>query len=86
METEDLLEQQLLDVLAANLRVARAARGLKQEDMADLVGLNRNYLGGIERGERNITLGSLAKLAHALGYAPHELLRPHDFAGESKNL
>ncbi|WP_106282576.1 helix-turn-helix transcriptional regulator [Paraburkholderia sp. BL25I1N1] len=64
-------------VLAANLRSARAYRGLKQEQLGALVGLHRTYIGGLERGERNASIETLAKLAVALGCEVHELMDPN---------
>jgi transcriptional regulator with XRE-family HTH domain len=59
--------------LAANLRKMRLERNLSQEALADLAGIHRNYLGGIERCERNVGLDNLHKLATALGVAVAEL-------------
>jgi transcriptional regulator with XRE-family HTH domain len=64
------------DVLATNVRRLRKAKGLSQEALADLAGIHRNYLGGIERRERNVGLDNLGKLAKALGVPLDELLRP----------
>lgn len=60
--------------LARNLRKLRADRSLSQEALADLAGVHRNYLGGIERGERNVGIDNLEKLAGALDISLAELL------------
>lgn len=64
----------LLENLARNLRHQRAARGISQEQFAEMCGLHRTYIGGIERCERNITLETLEKLALALEIDPVGLL------------
>lgn len=56
----------------------RKARGLSQEKLAELAGLHRNYVGGIERGERNVALLNIVQLAKALGVSPSELLKGID--------
>jgi len=48
---------------------------LSQEAFADLCGLDRTYLGGIERGERNVALVNLEKIAKALNLSISELFR-----------
>lgn len=65
----------LQKVVGRNLRAYRKKKGLSQEDFADFVGVHRTYMGGLERGERNLTLQSLEKLAEALGVDVRELLR-----------
>jgi len=57
------------------LRSRRAKLGVSQEEFADLCGLDRTYGGGIERGERNVALVNLEKLARALKISLSELFR-----------
>ena len=56
----------------------RKARNLSQEQLAELAGLHRNYIGGIERGERNVALINIVRLAKALGVSPSELFKGID--------
>ena len=60
------MEVDLQKVVGRNLRRYRKERGLSQEKFADLVGVHRTYMGGLERGERNLTLRSVEKIAEAL--------------------
>ena len=64
----------LQKVVGRNLRAYRMERGLSQEDFAEVVGVHRTYMGGLERGERNLTLQSLERLAEELGIPVRELL------------
>jgi transcriptional regulator with XRE-family HTH domain len=61
-----------------NLRAHRQAKGLSQEAFADVVGVHRTYMGGLERGERNLTLKSVEKIAERINVDPLELLRATD--------
>ena len=54
------------------LRELRTARGLSQEGLALACDLDRTYIGGIERGERNVGLVNIQKIAEALGTSPRE--------------
>ncbi len=56
------------------VRERRTSLGLSQEELADLAGLHRTYVGSIERGERNPSLLNIARLAHALRVKPSELM------------
>ncbi len=56
------------------VRELRRAKGLSQEELAFRAGIHQNYLGGVERGERNPALDNIAGIAKALGVTPGELL------------
>jgi transcriptional regulator with XRE-family HTH domain len=68
------VEGDLQQRLGRNLRARRLARGLSQEAFADLLGIHRTYIGGLERGERNVTLRTVERLADRLGDSASELL------------
>ncbi|MCL2504439.1 MAG: helix-turn-helix domain-containing protein [Coriobacteriia bacterium] len=57
-----------------HLRSLRAERGLSQEELANLAGLDRTYISSCEAGRRNVTLRTLIRLAKALGITPEEML------------
>lgn len=56
------------------VRKARMGQGISQEGLADLAGLHRTYVGDVERGERNISLVNMSKLAQALHMKLSELV------------
>lgn len=66
------VDKELL-ALGREVRRLRKERGLSQEALADLAGLHTNYVGGIERGERNVGVRALFRLARGLGVEPGEL-------------
>jgi transcriptional regulator with XRE-family HTH domain len=53
----------------------RNATGLSQEALADAAGIDRSHMGKIERGERNVTMLNIARIAAALDTKPSEVLR-----------
>ena len=69
MEKKTLLKQ-----FGLNVRHSRQASGLSQEELAERCGLHRTYIGGIERGERNITLINILKIAKSLNIDARELM------------
>jgi transcriptional regulator with XRE-family HTH domain len=60
--------------LGRAIRKLRLDQGISQEGLAARSGLHRTYVGGIERGERNVSFGNLLKLAAALGVPLSELV------------
>ena len=71
------MEQNKDDILRTfgnKIRVFRIKEGFSQEELGDRAGLDRSYIGGVERGERNISLINIFKLAKGLGLAPKRLL------------
>lgn len=70
------MEGDLQRTVGRSLRAYREARGLSQEAFADVVGVHRTYMGGVERGERNLTLKSLERLAARIDIDPLVLLDP----------
>jgi transcriptional regulator with XRE-family HTH domain len=69
------VDGKLQRTLGRNVRRIREERGFSQEAFADLIGWHRTYVGGIERGERNLTLKAVERIADRLGIDPMELLR-----------
>jgi transcriptional regulator with XRE-family HTH domain len=75
-----MLDKQL-HRFGTRVREERERLGISQEELANRAGLHRTYLSGIERGERNLGLINLLRLARALGVAPAALLRDFDGSG-----
>jgi transcriptional regulator with XRE-family HTH domain len=70
------MEGDLQRTVGHNLRAYRKARGISQEAFADVLGVHRTYMGAIERGERNLSLKSVEKIAAKIELEPLALLRP----------
>ena len=64
--------------LGNKIRELRKAKGFSQEAFADEAGLDRTYVGGVERGERNIAVLNLIRIAAALNIEVGELFPPLD--------
>jgi len=68
LETTDLHKQ-----FGQRIQELRKERGLTQEDLAGEVGVDRSYMGFLERGEKNATLDKIGKIAKALHIKLKEL-------------
>lgn len=71
-----------LQRFGARVRAERERLGISQEELADRAGLHRTYLGGVERGERNLGLLNVIRIARALGVPVPVLFS--DFTGRPK--
>lgn len=83
MATYDEQLQARLHALGQRVREARTRLGVSQEELAHRAGLHRTYVGSVERGERNISVGSLFTLADVLEVRATTLL-PSDFEREPR--
>ncbi|MEQ7049910.1 helix-turn-helix transcriptional regulator [Paenibacillaceae sp. P-4] len=72
--------------VGSRIRSLRMAQGLTQEQLGELVDLPQPYVGGIERGERNITLETLQKIINALKVSPEELFLNYQDNGSSNEF
>jgi subunit S of type I restriction-modification system len=63
-----------LHILGANIRAYRLRAGLSQEALAEKANLHRTYVGAIERGDRNVSLKNIERLANALNIETYKLL------------
>jgi transcriptional regulator with XRE-family HTH domain len=68
------VQGELQKVFGRNLRAYRKAEGASQEAFATRLGVHRTYLGGVERGERNLTLKSVERIAGVIDVHPVSLL------------
>jgi transcriptional regulator with XRE-family HTH domain len=65
---------QAREIFSSNLRWHRLDKSLTQEQLAEKSGLHPNYVGSVERGERNVSIDNMQKLSEALGVDLPELL------------
>ena len=68
------MEGDLQRAVGTNLRLHRTLLGISQERVAEVLQVHRTYIGQIERGERNLTLRSIERLASELDVDPLTLL------------
>jgi transcriptional regulator with XRE-family HTH domain len=69
----DSFSRKIYRTLGAKVRAKRRKLHLSQEELAEMAELTRNYIGDIERGEKKVTIETLAKIAKALGCRVREL-------------
>lgn len=65
----------LVTVFATNVRRRRLELGLSQEELAERAGIHRTYVGMLERGEKNVTIYNIERIAAALNVSPASLLQ-----------
>ncbi|PLR44786.1 XRE family transcriptional regulator [Chimaeribacter arupi] len=70
---------EIKEILAENVRIYRSVNKLSQEQLAEISGLHRTYIGSVERKERNVTLSTLICLAKALNTSVPSLLTKQEF-------
>jgi transcriptional regulator with XRE-family HTH domain len=71
--------------LSTNLKRLREARGYTQKELANLCGLNKTYIGNVERATINITLANLEAIANGLDCTAEDLLRRPSSGGASRD-
>jgi transcriptional regulator with XRE-family HTH domain len=64
-----------LELFGRRVRAERERLGVSQEELANRARIHRTYIGGVERGERNVGLLNILRLARALGVEPSELFK-----------
>jgi len=69
-----MADQLLLKKFGSRIRQLRTERGLSQEELAELTGFHRTYIGMVERGERNLSLSNIGVFAKTLEMSISELL------------
>ena len=75
--TENESSSQYLLLLGAAVRQERKARGFSQEGFADHVHMDRSYMGGVERGERNLSFSNIMRILEGLEMEPGAFFSTH---------
>lgn len=73
------------ELFGNRVRQLRKSRGWSQENFAHRVGLDRSYMGGVERGERNVSLENICLIAKALAVPAADLFLGWDASTESND-
>ncbi|TFW13334.1 XRE family transcriptional regulator [Massilia arenosa] len=74
MEIDPKWRKAIRQAFGDRVREVRHAKGLSQEELALRAGVDRSYLGQVERGERNLTLENIYRIAEGLGVPPGGLI------------
>lgn len=74
-DTINAMNTEYQQIFGKRVRELRKEHGLSQVELAAKVGIDRSYMGFLERGERNPSLEVIASIAEALGVTPDELLK-----------
>jgi len=75
---KNIAKQRILIVFGSSVRKHRKAKGYSQEAFADICDIDRSYMGGVERGERNLTLLNIERIIAALEIKPSEFFKALD--------
>lgn len=75
---DDSIDREKLQSLGKRIKKMRGERSLSQEELAELAGVHRTYVGMIERGEKNVTVFSAQKISAALGISISELFEGYE--------
>lgn len=85
MSSSGATERAQRAAFGATVRRLRLTHGWSQEALAHRAELDRSYVGGIERGARNVSLDNIHRLARALDVEASDLLAPEPLTGHSQN-
>jgi transcriptional regulator with XRE-family HTH domain len=77
------VDRELLNQFGQRIRHLRTDRGLSQEQLAELTGFHRTYIGMVERGERNISLSNIGVFARTFEMSVSELMKFDSEAAKS---
>ncbi|MEO8512279.1 MAG: helix-turn-helix transcriptional regulator [Ignavibacteria bacterium] len=70
-------DRKFLKKLGENIKKYRLQKDISQEELAYQADLDRTYISGIERGERNISVITLKKITNVIGFEILEVLKPN---------